>query len=592
MYQRTPRRNKSAQEFIWPAPVMGLLKSGAVIGGSPSGAEVLTNFIPTAEGARLRGGSVKWATIDDAVREFLLYRSGTVENMFAASDTQIHNVSAPADPDAVAVPTLRGFSSGDWSSNLFSTDAGQFLIAVNGNDYLHRFDGSSWNPTSGVAVNTLSYDALSADFLTGITVTGGTSGASATILSIQPATATTGALKLGAITGGPFVDNEALTASTGAAVANGASAAGSALAITGLATTELNFVWSHKRRLWFIENDSLSAWYLPIDSIAGTLEEFPINAVFRLGGRLLFGGTWSVDAGSGLDDLQIFVSTEGEVAVYSGVDPATDFALVGTYRIGKPLNKRGWFNTGADFLILTKDSVVPISEALQKDRVALQGAAISAPIETLWASAVARSDADFNYSVSMWPSRTVALIGIPDAVALVVNTRTGGWADISGWDVQASCVYDDELYFGTEAAAVFKADTGGSDDGEAYTGYYVPKFQEMQTLDDKIALHCRLLYRSKAQAEPRLTCFQNYELGEYPTSGEISNSGSSVWGVMVWGEFVWGASTDTTVSSVWQAVSGQGFSLAPVMVITSSQIETPVFEILGLGLRFEVGRSI
>src|SRR3546814_8798766 len=64
---------------------------------------------------------------------------------------------------------------------------------------------------------------------------------------------------------------------------------------------------------------------LPIyaDSIGGPAEPFPLGGVFGLGGSLLFGSAWSIDSSSdsGLSEQNIFVSTEGEVAVYQGSDP-------------------------------------------------------------------------------------------------------------------------------------------------------------------------------------------------------------------------------------------------------------------------------
>jgi ferredoxin len=166
-------------------------------------------------------------------------------------------------------------------------------------------------------------------------------------------------------------------------------AAWSTPTLTGVTSANLSFVWSHKRSLWFVEKNTLSAWYLPVNSIAGTVAEFPLDGVFKLGGALLFGGTWSLDSGDGLDDVMLFITTEGEVAVYQGTDPGSDFQLSGVYRIGKPLNKHGWFRAGGDLCILTRDGIVPVSEALRKDVAALQAAAITFPIEDLWQQAIA-----------------------------------------------------------------------------------------------------------------------------------------------------------------------------------------------------------
>jgi len=89
---------RKASYATWPAPIKGLLKAGPLVGAPKDAAEVLENFIPTARGARLRGGSTLFATVAGPVIQLMNYRSGTSENLFAATATDIYDVSAVADP--------------------------------------------------------------------------------------------------------------------------------------------------------------------------------------------------------------------------------------------------------------------------------------------------------------------------------------------------------------------------------------------------------------------------------------------------------------------------------------------------------------
>ena len=82
-------------------------------------------------------------------------------------------------------------------------------------------------------------------------------------------------------------------------------------AITGVTTSLLSQVWAFKERLWFVEKDTLSVWYLAVNAVAGAATELPLKGIFQLGGSLLFGANWSLDSGDGLDDVCIFVTTEG-----------------------------------------------------------------------------------------------------------------------------------------------------------------------------------------------------------------------------------------------------------------------------------------
>ena len=597
MFQRI-RNPRPASVKVWPAPARGLVRNGTVIGADPAAAEVLENFIPTAQGARLRGGARHYASVPGTVEQLFTYRSGGAENLFAATETGIADVSGVSDPATIQPHAVDSMTSGDWSTVQFATAAGEFLIAVNGADMMQRFDGSDWFPVADEVLFDLEYDGMTAAFEVGETVIGGTSGAFASILGIYPTGPSSGVLRLGAITSGPFMYGEAITSAGGAAVADSGSSAGSTLKVDGVDTRLLSFVWSHKRRLWFVEKGTLSAWYLDVNSIAGTATEFPLAGVFRLGGSLLFGGTWSIDSGAGLDDVMVFVTTEGEIAVYQGTDPGTadDWSLTGVYKIGRPLNKRAWFRAGGDMAILTEDGIVPVSEALQKDRAALQASAITFPIEDLWQSAVAGRTVSPQFPVAVHSSKTLLLIGIPRQggmdTALVANTRTGAWAAITGWDVRAAAVYGDRLYFGDALGRIAEADAGGNDFGLPYVGVYIPKFQEMNSADDKIALHARAIWRGAEDASPAVGCLQNYTLTPLPPPHPVARDSAALWGTAIWGAFRWGDGGVRNVAQDWQAVSGMGFALAPCMVVASDRVQAPTFEILSLHLRYEVGRAI
>jgi hypothetical protein len=596
--QGSRKKRKVAQEFIFPAPVLGLIRSGTVIGADPRGCEVLENFIPTAEGARFRGGSVLRATMDGAATQLMNYRSGSGEALFAVTQSDIYRFNDIADPEVIQTPEISGLNSGNWSFVQFATSGGQFLVIANGADPVFVFDGTDWEARDTSATNELAYDGLVTAFEVGETVTGGTSGASADIIAILPATSTTGTLVLGAITAGPFDDNEAITSDEGEAVADGASAARSSLVIDGVSSSALSFVWSHKRRLWFVEGGTLSAWYLPVNSIAGTAVEFPLDSIFRLGGSLLFGGTWSQDTGDGLDDYMVFVTTEGEIAVYQGTDPSTaaDWSLVGVYVIGKPLNKTAWFRAGGDLVILTEDGIVPVSEALRKDRAALQAAAITLSIEDLWQNAIANRDVAFNFSVSLWSTQTALFIGTPDVgggtTVLVANTRSGAWATIKGWDIQCSVIYQDRLFFGDSEGRLVEGDIQGNDLGLPYSGRYVPKFQELGASDTKVVNHARILSRSAEVASPRLACFADYSVGQFPTEFDAPEAVGSLWGSAIWGTGTWGGGIVRSARFDWQAVSAQGFAVAPAMIVGSDSLAKPTFEIQGVIIRYEMGRSI
>jgi hypothetical protein len=69
-------------------------------------------------------------------------------------------------------------------------------------------------------------------------------------------------------------------------------------------------------------------------------------------------------------------------------DTATPWKLSGLYKISKPLGKRCLMKAGGDLAIMTEDGIVPMSKVTSLDQVALQNAAVTAPIAPAWRDAV------------------------------------------------------------------------------------------------------------------------------------------------------------------------------------------------------------
>ena len=372
----------------------------------------------------------------------------------------------------------------------------------------------------------------------------------------------------------------------------------SSIVITGVSTKVLNQVWNFKERLFFVEEDSTSFWYLPTDAIGGAASEFDVGSVMQDGGSLLFGATWSLDSGAGLDDVCILVTTEGEIIVYEGTDPssATTWGLVGVYKIGKPLDKHSFFQAGGDLAILTEDGIIPVSEALRKDRAALQAVAMTYPIEDAWKDAIANRTSTNPITAALWQSQTILLVGTPEKdgnldVSFLANARTGAWSRVTGWDVRCQVVAGDQLYFGTNAGKVLEADTGGDDDGSSYTAYYVPKFKT--SMDWQQCNMAGLTYKAKESVNFDLDAHAEYTVDTLSIPETVSvTSSSGTWGSGTWGSGTWGSDDATESFTEWQTVFNSGYSLSPSLAITVNQTAKLNFEILATRLRVEQGSAL
>ena len=61
----------------------------------------------------------------------------------------------------------------------------------------------------------------------------------------------------------------------------------------------------------------------------------------------------------------------GEIIVYQGTNPSdpTAWAMKGLWQMGQTFARRCFFKWGGDLLLLTQDGLVPLTAALQSDRL-------------------------------------------------------------------------------------------------------------------------------------------------------------------------------------------------------------------------------
>lgn len=249
---------------------------------------------------------------------------------------------------------------------------------------------------------------------------------------------------------------------------------GSSGSIT-LVPEDLIDVLMHKRRLWFVEKDSLRAWFLDINGIQGAANLLDLGPVFQLGGVIQCIGTWSLDGGQGPDDYLVLVSDQGEVAVYQGSDPTdvNNWALVGVFSVGIPLGRRALFKVGADLQLLTTQGVIPLSQALALDRSKDNTVAITAKIQDAFATSAQSYLSNFGWQGLTYPKGQVAIYNIPveelvTSYQYVQNAQTGAWCRFTGLNAFCWAIYNDDIYFGG-LSSVFQWDQGITDAGTDLT---------------------------------------------------------------------------------------------------------------------------
>lgn len=591
---RRAARRLQAVQASFPAPIAGMIENEPASVKGPLSAEYIENFLPTVRGLRVRGGTREHADVGAAIKSMFTYEAGTTAEMFAATASAIFDVTTSVTEDA---PLASDLSNGNWSFQQFGTSGGTFLVGVNGEDIGLIYDGTSFAPWHDEAVNSLVYDALTADFSVGETVTGGTSGASAEILGVARTTATTGTLYLGAITSGPFQDDEAITSAAGSADANGANAAASSFTVSNVATSDLSYIFAHQNRLFVIEKNSLIAWYLPAGQVGGAASSLNLSGVFQRGGSILFGATWSLDSGDGLDDKCVFVTTQGEVAIYSGTDPsnASTWRLEGRYDIGRPLGRNGHIRVGGDLLIATDDGIVPLSTTLTKDPSDLTLAAVTRAIKATWRDEVARAESPVD--LLKWTTGELMIAIFPEATrALTANLQSNAWAIQTGWSGVCGATLGDTAYVAQSDGKVKQIDITGADMGAAFTAKVCCAFSDFgSTLDYKQPSMMRAAWFADDAFNARYGIAVDYNV-EFPSApsvgAEVASSDRLVWGSGNWGAKLWAGDVEdptTGVVDFWQSVVGNGFALAPTVQLTSGGVEKMAVELARIDYMVETG---
>lgn len=363
---------------------------------------------------------------------------------------------------------------------------------------------------------------------------------------------------------------------------------------------QLNYVWTYKQRLFFIQKETLDAWYLPAGQIGGELTKFSLGGLMRLGGHLVMGATWSRDTGSGLAAVCAFFSSEGEVAIYQGENPAEvqSWSLVGVYRIGKPLGPHSMIEAGGDLVIATDIGFIPLSRALDTDYAILGTQAVSENIVDLW-----NEEADLrsagNWNAALWSSKQMVVVALPTVNDqpprwLVTNAKTRGWSIYSGWSATCLAVLGNELFFGSEDGFVYTAEVSGMDDGNAYTGICLMSFDQMGTPGYKTASMMRAVFRGPYEVREKIVDRVDFDTSfPSPPSASQVTSDDAVWGDAEWGDAEWASSgTDRSTFQRWRAVHGGGEVHAPLVMVTSGSNVPADVELVRVDATFTSGEMV
>ena len=355
-----------------------------------------------------------------------------------------------------------------------------------------------------------------------------------------------------------------------------------------------------KQRLWFVEKNTLRVWYPETaGNISGTLQCFDLAQVCRFGGHLVAVANWTQDGGQGIDDLTVFITSEGEALVYSGdnVNSATDWKLRGSFKINRPIGYLCVVSFQGDVVIISEDGYVPLSKALPMEQANASQFSFSDNIRGLILDRTAKYSNSNGWQGLIYGRRGYGIFNVPVAGQFeqhVINTSTGAWCRWT--DIRSLCwgLFNGRLYFGSDAG-VFLFDEGWSDNGVAISGAVAQAYNDLGiTSLKKILL---LNPRTRSSSPFALVIYTNMDMEERSIEYEesIGSSGLTKWNKAKWSSLIepsgakWSTSNGNLIRSQWIANSSTGYKVSLVFKTKTRGTSIEWFE---TGIRFQRGEGV
>ena len=340
-------KQNTAKTASIPAPIGGWNGRDSLAQMAPTDAVQMVNWYPTPTDVTMRKGYTKSSTgITGAVNTLMNYPTTSGYKLFAAAGTKIWDAT-----NSTATTSFSSLTSDKLQYVNFTNTAGNYLVTCNGLDPVTIYDGTSWFTVATTATS---------QTISSIT-RGGTGNLTATLTTASPhGLVTNNRVTVSGATPAQFNGTFVITV-TGAstftytmatAPSGDATVVGTytTIGITGVNSNTFVNVNLFKNRLYFCKNNSLSFYYLDVQAISGVATEFQLGSFFRNGGFLQAMGTWTLDAGYGVDDFAVYVTNMGEVLVYQGFDPSdpNNWAMKGLWQMGQTFARKCFFKWGGD----------------------------------------------------------------------------------------------------------------------------------------------------------------------------------------------------------------------------------------------------
>ena len=541
--QKAPAEQKS-RVASFPPPVGGWNTRDAFPAMAPTDAIIAQNVICQPWQVATRNGSTSWATgWQYGVNTLMPYNAGasTAHKIYAAAATNvgattaaIYDISAGG---AVGAPVVTGLTNSWFQWVNFGTQAGTFLVAVNGADSMQTFNGTSWTAT-------------------------------ATLVAAGPGPGVTGS--------GPY----SLAMNT----------------IIGIGAYQNTLYFVPNNALGFFYQSAQSIFgtvsYVNLSALATRGGFLQAIATWTVDG-----GAGPQDYIVFITSEGEFIVYQGS-SFATAFGTAGAMALVGVYYIARPLGRRCWIKFGGDCLVLTELGLFPLSRSLQAATID-RTTALTDKIQPTFVQLAALTQANNwrGWQIELCQYGQFLIISVPSTgnfQQLVMQLQSKGWSNWTGWNANCLLYTDGVLYY-ADAVQVYVAYMGSSD-LQLASGSYVPSNIQSTILSAFTQLKIQGQQKHIKLIRPYLTStgsLQPYVVGsavdynqyviQTSMQSGVSYTGTvGIWDVGLWDSALWGT-TAGVQSKQWQTVAQfPCFAFAPYWQFNqqSGQIALTAYDVL------------
>ena len=329
---------------------------------------------------------------------------------------------------------------------------------------------------------------------------------------------------------------------------------------------DLNYIAIHHNRLFFGETDSPRLWYGALGASTGALESIDLGLVVSDGGNIRALGSFTLDSGSGVDDLLGVFMQSGKVLLYSGTDPgdADNWRIAGIFNIGQTVGQNPVVKRGGDLIAITVDGYVPLLPFLHAER-SDQRIAISDKIAPAVHDVVELYADEPGWQAVMHAPANVLLFNVPLGGDVyeqhVSNLQTGAWARFTGWNAACWGQHDDRLYFGTADGKVIRAFHGGTDCGAAVPSRIRSAYNYLGSPYNKHINLIRAHTESAGGTTPIAVGISADFDRDLPVAAPATlEQGGTAWDTAKWDTFTWGAGISR--HRAWRSAPGNGVAFS------------------------------